>query len=482
MTEIELKLEVLPANLETLLGSELFGEPAEVIQQHSTYFDTGDHRLNEAGFTLRIRQSGDARVQTVKVTGPGASLFARSEWETPVIGDEPILDHSSPLLNEFGPVATELSPQFEVSIQRRVWNLTENGSEIEAVVDTGLVTSGDRHTPILEMELELKDGEASDLFVLARKVEAIAPYKFGVLSKAERGYQLLQARGIVVKAEPIELERGMAVSHAFQAIAGSCFRQFRLNETILLERKNAEALHQARVALRRLRSAISLFKPLFRDETGKRISDELRWLAGILGEVRNLDVILPKADALRERLAEARLSAYGDVTDALTSFRARALMLDFNEWLRCGEYLDFSTMGEATRTSATEFAGEALDKLRRKLKKHGRNLAGIDDEQRHEARKDAKKLRYAAEFFGSLFADKRGLRRYKRFIAAMETLQDELGALNDLATGPGVLDKHGLSDHPEADKLVSHADKSSLLHKAQGALDDVLDAKRFWRG
>ncbi|CUX61173.1 CHAD domain-containing protein (plasmid) [Agrobacterium tumefaciens] len=62
--------------------------------------------------------------------------------------------------------------------------------------------------------------------------------------------------------------------------------------------------------------------------------------------------------------------------------------------------------------------------------------SGVDDEHWHEARKDAKKLRYAAECFRVLFPDKRGARRYKRSVGTMEVLQDELGALNDLATGP----------------------------------------------
>lgn len=481
MAEIELKLEISPVDLDTLLASDILGEPAEVVEQHSTYFDAQDHRLLGAGFTLRIRRSGETLVQTVKATGAGASLFARSEWEIPVTGAVPVLDHSTPLLNEFGPVACELSPQFEVSVQRRLWNMSENGSKIEAVIDTGMSRALDRQSPITEMELELKDGDASALFLLARKIDGVVPYKFGVLSKAERGFRLLQALPTAIKAEPLELERGMAVSEAFQTIAGSCFRQFRLNEAVLLDRKNAEALHQARVALRRLRSAISLFKPLFRDDTARRLSDEFRWLAGVFGEARNLDVLLPKADELRGRLEEARVSAYEDVMSALASSRARALMLDFNEWLRCGDYLMVTATQELPRTTATEFACEAMDRLRRSLKKHGRDLARIDDEQRHEARKDSKKLRYAAEFFGSLFADKRASRRYKRFIAAMEALQDKLGALNDLATGPDVLDKHGLRDHPEADKLISHADKSALIRKAQDALDDVLDAKRFWR-
>ena len=63
----------------------------------------------------------------------------------------------------------------------------------------------------------------------------------------------------------------------------------------------------------------------------------------------------------------------------------------------------------------------------------------------------------------------------------MEMLQDELGALNDLATGPEVLEKHGLNDLPGTDDLIVHSSKTKLIESAQAALDDVLDAKRFWR-
>jgi triphosphatase len=63
----------------------------------------------------------------------------------------------------------------------------------------------------------------------------------------------------------------------------------------------------------------------------------------------------------------------------------------------------------------------------------------------------------------------------------MEALQDELGALNDLATGPDVLEGHGLLGLAGADELIVHADKTKLIRLAQDALDDVLDAKRFWR-
>nr|WP_246714695.1 CHAD domain-containing protein [Rhizobium leguminosarum] len=241
-----------------------------------------------------------------------------------------------------------------------------------------------------------------------------------------------------------------------------------------------EALHQARVALRRLRSAFSLFKPLLMGDEPKRIQEELRWLAGVLGEARNLDVLLMKAkdSDLRAKLKDARNNAYDDAVEALGSARARAL--DFNEWLQCD--LD-SAGGSATSevASASEFAARAIEKMRKKLKKHGGALAETDDEHRHRVRKDAKKFRYEAEFFGSLFDDKSGTRRHRKFIAEMEELQDYLGALNDLATGPNVLAQHGLANHPARDSVVSHDDKNALIRMAQSSVDEVIDTKRFWR-
>lgn len=483
LTEVELKLEIDVASFERLASSDLLGDPDETIEQTSTYFDTSDNSFFAEGFTLRIRKVGTARTQTVKVTGRSASIFARSEWETPVTGDNPLIDHKSPLMNEFGERTKDVQPKFEVVNERWIWNVTENGSNIEVALDRGFVRSVARETPILELELELKNGNSKDLFALARKIEGIVPVKFGVLSKAERGFQLLEAERAVVKAEPVELDRGDIACQSFQAIAHSCFRQFRLNETILRSRKNEESLHQARVALRRLRSAITLFKPMLHDDEAKRLSAEFRWLAGTLGEARNLDVLLPKAKAgeLRDSLTEKRAAAYGNVIEALDSSRARALMLDFNEWLNCGDYLTNAATRDVRECPATEFAGEALDKARKKLKKHGQDLSVVGDEHRHEARKDAKKLRYAAEFFRFLFPDKRGVRRYKRFVGAMEALQDELGALNDLATGPEVLERHGLRGLAGADELIVYTDKAKLIRSAEDALDDVLDAKRFWR-
>ncbi len=481
-SETEIKLDLSQEALHTLVGSDLLGEPDKVLDQRSTYFDTADRRLWKEGYTLRIRQVGDTRTQTVKATGPSRSLFARSEWETSLEGDEPVLDHTSPLIGEFGG-HLKLEPVFDVVIARRLWKMVENGSRIEVVVDEGDAISGERRSPIREIEIELKEGNPRDLFIFARKIDAVTSFRFGVRSKAERGFVLAEAQKTVLKAEPVYLERSMNAAAAFKAIALSCVRQFRVNEDILLQRRNPEALHQTRVALRRLRSAVSLFKSVLPGEEPERLNHELQWLAAILGEARNVDVLQAKAsDAdLVSKLKTARTATYRDAIDALESSRARALMLDLVNWLECGDYLPGNGAVSTDVPSGQDFAVSVLEKQRKRMKKDGSALAKADDEHRHDVRKDAKKLRYAAEFFASLFDDKRSARRHKKFLAAMEVLQDELGALNDLATGPEVLEKHGLADHPARDTLVSHRDKAGLVAKAQAAVDEVLDTKRFWR-
>ena len=106
-------------------------------------------------------------------------------------------------------------------------------------------------------------------------------------------------------------------------------------------------------------------------------------------------------------------------------------------------------------------------------------MAKLDDEHRHEVRKKAKKLRYAAEFFGSLFDGKKQQRRYGRYIEGLEDLQDVLGALNDLASTGTILAQHGLPT--DAELSGGARGKKKLLAAAQDAYEALADAKLFWR-
>ena len=483
--EVELKLEIDPddaarfSDVPTLAG--LKGETQELL---STYFDTPDQDLRRKGYGLRIRRKGGKRIQTVKAEGEAAAgLFVRPEWECAVKGDRPVLDaNAGPLAELFPPdVLGALAPLFETRVTRTIFDPAIAGATIELALDVGEAVAGTRRAQLSEVELELKSGNPRALFDLARQLDEHVPLRLGVRSKSEAGYGLTgDGKLRAAKAGPILLDRAGDARDAFAAIAHNCIRQFRLNEDGVMRTGGTGSIHQARVGLRRLRSAFSLFKPLLEgDARAELLKLELKWLAAELGEVRNLDVLIPRMpDRVRGQLEAARAAGLEHVRISLASARTRLLMIDLAEWLAIGDWrVDPADPAIAARL-APDFAADILDRHRRRIRKRGKHLAKLDDEHRHEVRIEGKKLRYAAEFFGSLYPGKKARRRHKAFLSAIEDLQDALGELNDLVTGPEVLAALGIEeDWPVPDKR----ERRAMLEGAADSLDTLLDVKCFWR-
>ncbi|MDB5557859.1 MAG: domain containing protein, partial [Enterovirga sp.] len=270
LRELELKLEVSPRQLARLKaqGLEALGEPRSRQRLAATYFDTPDHRLHRKGLTLRVRTADGRHVQTIKDAGeaPGIGLFSRSEWETEVAGPEPDLKAASRtplkklLADERG---GGLSPVFTAEVERTVWLVETDSAAIEVVLDEGAVAANGARSRLAELELELKGGAPGELFALARRLGGAGALKLGILTKSERGYRLVEGEARRFhKAEPVRLSRGMPVADAFATLVRACLRHFRLNEDGVTEARLPEALLQARVAMRRLRSALSLYREL----------------------------------------------------------------------------------------------------------------------------------------------------------------------------------------------------------------------------
>ncbi|TPI13107.1 inorganic triphosphatase [Mesorhizobium sp. B4-1-3] len=480
MQETELKLELSRAGAGALLKKNPFGSSPTVLQQRSIYFDTPGWDLSKRGLSLRIRQSGNERIQTVKAGDGSAGSFAREEWEQPVAGDIPILDDPQ-IRDLLAGAGSKLSPLFEVHVKRHRWNVTDGDATIEVALDLGKVVSADREAPVCEIELETKAGSPTALFALARKVDLITPTHLGVLSKAERGYRLLGSVPGAVKSAATPLTSEMSAATAFARIAAACLKQFRLNETALGWSRDADSLHQARVSLRRLRSLFSICKSLFDDSRFDHLREEYKWLTSELGDARNIDVMIDRASskALSSPLQNARDDAYTAVEASLSSVRARSLMIDFTEWISIREWRTQSD--EMLQQSSKDFASDVFDKFWKKVRNGGKNLINADDETRHKVRIAAKKLRYAAEFFEPLYNSKAEAKRHRRFIDAMKGLQDQLGSLNDIATAPDMLASLELSDMAGAKDLFSADDKSKLLKEAAEAYDAFVNTRRFWR-
>ena len=145
-------------------------------------------------------------------------------------------------------------------MQRTVHLVHENGSQIEVALDQGVIDTGQNSSPLCELELELKKGNPGGLFRLARELSGSVPLQLAVKSKPERGYALLDgSEHTSEKSIDLEIPQTAPVEQAFKVIARSCLRQLLANRPAMLAGK-PEALHQMRIGLRRLRTAISIFK------------------------------------------------------------------------------------------------------------------------------------------------------------------------------------------------------------------------------
>jgi inorganic triphosphatase YgiF len=485
--EIELKFLCAPEDLGRVLAAAPEGadDTRELI---SVYFDTPELDLKRAGASLRVRESQGRRVQTVK-RGDG---LAREEHETPIAGDAP--DPSLAPLPELLPEGAQekLRPAFHVRVTRRQRLVRYHGAEIELAVDEGEVRGAQRTSPISEVELELKSGEPDALFGLAKSLSHAAPLYLSFASKAARGQALVSGEPPHAERKArVRLDARSTVGEAFQAIARATLFGLAANAEVLRQAPDPEAVHQLRVAARTLRSALTIFRKVAQDADYERVKGELRWIAKACDQARNLDVFADETlaqawtldpqprglQALNARIEAGREAARRDVVEAVTSARFRDLLIDVTGWVDTGAWLQ----GAAAKQPVQPFAADRLSSRRRKLLRAGRDLETLSDHERHEARIEAKKLRYAAEGFQSLF----GRKPAKRFLDRLKALQEDLGALNDIATAEAMLSEMELT--PEAafaaGELVGRkaAEKPARIRHAAEALDRLAGTEPFWR-
>lgn len=486
--EVELKFDVAASDAAALKGCPaLAGVTPEITEADTAYFDTKDGIVRHAGYSLRVRKAGGRHVQAVKhKPAAAAGLFRRSEWEVDVPGFA--LDGAALAKTPLGKLletqdAGPLKLQVRSTFRRTIWLITRKESVIEVVLDEGKITAGKAETPLCELELELKAGKPRALFALAGEIGAAVPLRLGVLSKAERGYALAERTlGRAAKAEPVVLPIPASEGAAFRAVAQTCLRHYRLNEIVLLEQRDADALHQARIALRRLRSALSLFRPTVRGKDYPELREEVGWLAGQLGDARNLDVLLAgeeglRADeAVRERLLKARAKAYDRVEAALGSDRVRALMLGLALWIEAGAW----RFRDRAKRDLAGLAAEQLNRQWRRVKRQSDRLDKVAPEDRHRLRLDVKKLRYSAEFLAGLSAKRPKLARRERFVEALKALQESLGDLNDAEAAQSITTKLAPGLRGNAQRLRRKAAAAEAIAAAEEALKAASEVAGYW--
>lgn len=444
-TETELKLRFPPSFLREVLDSPVLTPKRGVRKQKlaATYFDTPALNLWRRQITLRVRREGRQWIQTVK-GAVSAGVHTRVEIETVVNGPRPDVSGLPPhavtrILKSPG-VAGALVPVMRTEIIRSSRMLEPvPGVLIEAAVDTGTIRSRRRRESVCELELELKSGPVTALYELARRLSAQVPLALEHQSKAERGHALFAGRGSApAKAVPVRLANDMIAGDAFRVIATAALNQIHANERGMTESDGPEYLHQMRVGIRRLRSALTLFRePL--GESAMRHAATLRAISADLAAARNWDVLVTETlpamatASIRPPLAAAFLKVC-DQRRAIARRNAKFLiktnsyncfLLELGGWLAALPLAASADWYEPARVHAAR----TLAAAHARVIKRGRHLEKCTDAELHRLRIAVKKLRYAVEFFAGLFQIKK-MTVQRTWLAK---LQDILGVINDAA-------------------------------------------------
>jgi len=297
---------------------------------------------------------------------------------------------------------------------------------------------------------------------------------------------------------PAPVTANQCVSEAFATIMRHNFEYLLQWEEAARSWEDLEGVHQFRVTIRRMRSALSLFRNAIPKSAGVHWSEEMRWVAGELGLARDLDVFISEGlgavadelplsgcQELLQLAEERRARTYGhEVRRMLDSERYRRFKEGFAGWIDRKQW----ESGELDKKQAkflfmnlVPFSRKLMDKQERKVLTVGSNVNRHAPEEMHRLRIECKKLRYAADFFRPLFMG------MDTFISHMRELQDLLGLMNDVAVMRQLLDEL-LANGADNESFVyaggligwRACDYHHMLNRFDSYWEEFIEAKHPW--
>jgi len=430
------------------------------------YLDTDDWRIGRAGLVLRTRRRGRREEATLKDRGAAGAGGFRERLEV----SEDLPDGGLEQLGPDGPVGWRLRAVgggrplrqiLEVRTRRRPYALRVGGEEVaEVALDETLVDVGADQPPVRlrRVEVEVVPQWVRRLEPLVRDLQASCGLQPATLSKFEAG---LLAQGAEIPGSP---DLGSTEVGGQSTIGELAFAVLRRHLGVLLAKEpgtrlgeDIEELHDMRVATRRLRAALDLFAAVLPAKAVAR-RDELRWLAAVLGAVRDLDVQIDNLDRLDRPAAGGDTdgpTAAGDLdhlrrlleTERQVARQAMLDALDSDRWERLAAgMVAMARQGPNRRIAAARLPATlavpplVFDRHRTVVKAARKARRSGVPADFHRLRIKCKRLRYSLEFIGGVYAG-----RTERFTRRLARVQDALGLmqdaevagerLHDLATG-----------------------------------------------
>ncbi|HTH62601.1 MAG TPA: CHAD domain-containing protein [Paraburkholderia sp.] len=446
-----------PAGFARALGAalpELGAALVEDLRIDTVVFDL-DGVLAEAGWRVGAETHGDARQVTVSsraTPAPGVTahttLFA-APLDAAAVAHALFGGAPAPFRDALAE-AGAIEPVATLVCERSRWPWSRDGIDAELVVDANVRASADDAPALHELRVRTPWPDDADeaplidaLFACAFAIVDVVPAFVRLEESAIRTARgSLTGEDDVAYAASVDLGHAHTAQEALVAIGRNVTVQWFGNDAGVRANARTESVHQMRVSQRRLRTAMRVFSRWADDDWKARVAPELKWLRGLLGEVRDLDVFVESTlptlaaadvDAGRwtpvlDRAKAGRATARESLREALSSARYARIALAWLQWLA----------QLARRTERGEDADAdrpLLRHARKRLRRYYRHLAEtpklttIDEAQRHHARIDAKYLRYALEFFGSIVSH--GTRT--KTARTLSRIQSVLGDGNDAA-------------------------------------------------
>jgi len=455
------------------------GQAATTRRGRRVRFDTPDRALTEAGVALYLI---GRRQETESLRDRSGLLSTVAVERAPASGGRP-------RLGAFGD-KSGLAPWFEVSFTETVYTLSGLGGEETRLALLIEEISGRK----LELaHLSLPEGGSPDiLYCLAEALTQAEGERAFLVSLARAEVETAAAQGLLeapAYRTDIALPPGSTLMEAFVRTGRNCLEQIAANAPCVAAGLDREGLHQMRVGLRRLRSAMTLYKKILSGAEARRVRQELKWLSGVLGPARDMDVFIeeilipvrkgPGLAALKSRFTAQRAGLLEAAVVAVRSPRFARLMLDLSRWLGEGTWRTPSPKkGQKKRIKrlsrpALDFATQVLGEDVAHVRDLGGDLRAMAPAERHALRIELKRLRYAGGFFASLFAE----RHPERLLKDLAALQDALGVLNDIAVAHGLL--AGLAKGEEGPRLAQAA--RAVINHHDHRVDKALDkAVQCW--
>ncbi len=437
-------LDAVDSWLQRQPASALLGFQArDAVLQNDTYLDTSDWAVYRAGFALRLRSKGDKREATLKSLDRAESgPVRRIEVNQSLEGEAGILDGDGPVSARVRLIAGKqpLRSLFVVQTARQPWQVQKGGQIIaEIALDQTRVVPPEGETHDLS-RVEVEEARPGSMDGLESFIDALRDANHlssSGTSKFEAG--LLAADLTPQRAWDLGLTDvsadATAGEFAIATLRRHCSEMLQHEPGTRLG-EDPEELHDMRVAIRRQRAALSVFRTALPERYG-HLRDELNWVGATLGEVRDLDVEIESLTALQassgwedaaavgmllQRVRDRREPPRQRLLEALDSDRYAALVSELTATLREG-----TAEGEDAALPVRQFAERRLKKHYRQFRRLARDLkTDSDDAAFHATRIQGKKLRYAVEFFRDLYG-----RRARRMAAAVTAVQDLLGEHQD---------------------------------------------------